>query len=179
MKNIIYLITLAIVVVSCNSTNNQAKEQTTNEKGTEVFYINDFMQMATDNIGKEVTIIGTVNHVCTHSGRRCFIIDSTGTKSVRIEAKGEINGFNRELIGMDISVTGIVRERRLTNDYLCEWEISVKEKGNEAEEEGENCAAELQNIQEMRAWMKENNKDYYSIIYLDGTDYEILYSSEI
>ena len=49
----------------------------------------------------------------------------------------------------------------------------VKSKKN-IENDGEHCASELGNIQEMRDWMKANNKDYYSIIYLDGVSYETI-----
>lgn len=42
------------------------------------------------------------------------------------------------------------------------------------ESNGETCDAELSNIENMRKWMKENNKDYYSIYFVEGTDYEVV-----
>ena len=49
----------------------------------------------------------------------------------------------------------------------------MKEKQGKAEGNGETCDAEMNNIQSMREWMKTNNKDYYSIYYIDGTEYEV------
>ena len=38
----------------------------------------------------------------------------------------------------------------------------------------ESCDAETANITAMRQWMKEHNKDFYSIYYIDGTNYEVV-----
>lgn len=170
-----YFIAIMVFVMSCNGPKSQKIGQSSAPEKM-VMEISDFMKIAIDSLEKEVNIKGTVNHVCSHSGQRCFIVDPTGEQSVRVEAKGEINSFNKELVGMDITVTGTVRERRLSNRYIDERESKVKEE--DAEEGGEHCSAELQNIQAMRDWMKENNKDYYSIIYLDGTKYEIIQAKE-
>lgn len=53
-------------------------------------------------------------------------------------------------------------------------EEELMEKQGKEEGNGETCDAEMNNIQNMRAWMKANNKDYYSIYYVDGTDYEVV-----
>ena len=93
--------------------------------------------------------------------------------SVRVEAKGNIGGFNRELIGSEVIIKGILREIRLTKEYIDQAEEELKEKQGKAEGNGETYDAEMNNIQSMREWMKANNKDYYSIYYIDGTEYEV------
>ncbi len=184
MRGLIHFFVIALLAVACN--NNQptknaevkkAELETASEK--EVIEIADFMTVAVDRIGKKVNIRGSVSHVCSHSGRRCFLVDSTGEHSVRVEAKGKINSFNRELAGMDITVTGTVREKRLYNDFLNEWEEKVKAKDKDIEEGGKHCSAELENIQSMRNWMAEHNKDYYSVIYLDGIEYDVVYEDKL
>jgi hypothetical protein len=176
MKKILFIVGIVVAFTACKTTNEEATENQIAE--SKFLELSEFMKIASDSLDKEVMIKGTVSHICSHSGRRCFIVDSTGEISVRVEAKGEINGFNRELSGMDIEITGIVREKRLYTDYLDEWEAKVIAKEKDIEEGGEQCSAELQNIQEMRDWMKEHNKDYYQVIYVDGMDYNVIYETE-
>ena len=177
MKNILIGALILCAAIACNNAGSgKSPEKEKAEK--QALELSEFMKLAADSLDKEVFVKGTVNHVCSHSGRRCFIVDTSGNISLRIEAKGEINGFNRELSGMDIEVTGIVREKRLYTDYLNEWEAKVKAKEKDIEQGGEHCSAELQNIQDMRNWMAENNKDYYQVIYLDGMAYNVIYEEE-
>lgn len=173
MKNIVYYTALMLLLMGCNSSTTNTESQSASSSA-KVLDIGEFMDAAESIIGEEINITGTVSHICSHSGKRCFIIDSTGNQSVRIEAKGDISSFNRELSGSDIVVTGIVQEKRLDKAYLDEWELELKDQEEDAEDGGEHCAAELNNIQEMRDWMKDKNKDYYSIFYIDGTSYSLL-----
>ena len=93
--------------------------------------------------------------------------------SIRVEARGNIGGFNRELIGSELVIKGILKENKLTKEYIDQAEEELKEKQGK-ESNGETCDAELSNIENMRKWMKENNKDYYSIYFVEGTDYEVV-----
>ncbi len=174
MRKSILLFALVALLSACGGTSS--KTETTEEK-PEVQYlkVGELMEFAMDSVEKKVLVTGTVTHICTHSGRRCFIIDSVGNQSIRVEAGGEINGFNRELSGMDINVKGIIKEKRLTTEYINDWEAKVKAKEGDIENKGETCSAEMTNINQMRDWMKEHNKDYYSIIYLEGLEYEVVY----
>lgn len=168
MRNLVIL-SLAIIMsfgtafASSNNTSKKSKEAST---------IGEIMKNAESLIDKEVVFIGMVQHVCAHSGRRAILLDETGKLSLRVEAKGEINGFNRELSGMDIRVKGILKER-LTSEFIDNWEAKVKAK-QDAEEGGKHCASEMTNISQMRNWMKENGKEFYSIYYVDGLSYEIV-----
>lgn len=156
---------LSMVLSACNT-----KPQTTSDN---VYDVQELLANMDQNIDQEITILGTVNHVCSHSGRRCFVIDSTGEYSIRIEAGGEIESFSKEIMGTDIKVKAIAKEDRMTIAEIDEWELEVLEKHPEdAEADGETCSAEMANINQMRAWMKEHNKDYYAIYYLEGISYE-------
>jgi hypothetical protein len=65
-------------------------------------------------------------------------------------------------------------QRRAADEVTAvQAEEELKEKQGKAEGNGETCDAEMNNIQSMREWMKANNKDYYSIYYIDGTEYEV------
>ena len=155
-----------ILTTACGS-----NKKTIEDKSVDVAQL---LSIIDQNIDQEMIVKGTVNHVCSHSGRRCFLIDSTGEYSIRVEATGTIESFSKEIMGTEISVKGILREERLTSDEIEKMEADVQEKHPEDNENnGENCSAEMANIHKMRQWMKDHNKDYYAIYYVDGLSYEV------
>ena len=171
------ILAICLAMVSCNFSKSETKS--TNQQAViksakaTVLSIDELMKVAGDKIGQEVRFTGVVNHVCAHSGKRCILKNETGNLSIRVEASGELEGFNKEIAGNDLVVTGVVREKRLDTEYIDDYEAKVKEK-HKGEEGGKHCSSEMANIKEMRDWMKENNKDYYAIYYVDGTKYEIV-----
>lgn len=162
---ILILVFATLLFTGCNS-----KQKTTENKSLDVMQL---LADADNNVDKQIIITGTVNHVCSHSGRRCFLIDSTGEYSIRVEAAGEIENFPKEVIGSTLLVTGILKEQRLSADEIKQMEADVIEKHPEdAENNGENCSAEMTNILQMRKWMEEHQKDYYATYYVEGLSYE-------
>lgn len=162
----------SLLFFSCNMKPKEAKKESTPAVQT-VYSINELMEVADQMLGKEVSLNGLVNHVCAHSGKRCILKNGKGDLSIRVEAVGELEGFEKEIAGNDIKVTGTLREKRLDQAAINEWETEVLEK-HKGEEESGHCSSEMANITEMRNWMKENKKDYYSIYYLDGNSYEVV-----
>lgn len=161
------LICVCVIIVSCKQKSQNAQDR--------FIEIQELLNIADQHLDQELTIAGTVNHVCSHSGRRCFLVDSTGEYTVRVEAMGSIESFGKELIGSKIEVTGILKETRLTANEITDWEIELIVKNPQEEENvGENCSAEMANINKMREWMKANNKDYYAIYYIEGLNYELV-----
>lgn len=151
-----------------------AAQQTAAPAPAKIYQIDDLLTDAEDLVGKQVTVRGHVTHTCKHSGKRCFIVGDDQKTSLRVEAKGNIGGFNRELIGSQLDITGILRENRLSREYLDRMEKDLNEKRIEEDGSAETCEAELANIDGMKAWMETHGKDYYSVYYLDGEDYEVV-----
>ncbi|MDR0814895.1 MAG: hypothetical protein LBN37_03985 [Bacteroidales bacterium] len=181
MKKLVLFTVLAVAMFSCGG---NKKAETKPSDGTllasasatsdsQVYELDSLINVAEQKLEKEVKVAGYVTHTCKHSGKRCFIVGESQTASMRIEAKGEIGGFNRELVGSKIEVTGVVKERRLTKEYIDQMEKDVTVK-QEEDATAESCAAELSNISDMRKWMKDNNREYYSIFYMDGTKYDVI-----
>ena len=180
MKNLIFLSLFAIVLFSCGNkqsadiaNNATAGNSLTASADIPSFELDDLLNVAAQYLDQTVKVAGHVTHTCKHAGKRCFIIGESENVSMRIEAKGEIGGFNRELVGSKIIVTGPVKERRLSLEYIDQMEKDVNVK-KEEDGNAESCAAELSNINDMRQWMKDNKKDYYSIFFMDGQEYEIV-----
>jgi len=176
MKKVVLFSVMTVALIACNGKKQAAPvEETPAAVSVEapVYDLDSLLQIAEQEVDKTVKVVGYVTHTCKHSGKRCFIVGESQTASMRVEAKGEIGGFNRELIGSKLAIIGEFKERRLSREYIDQMEKDVNLK---KEEDGaaESCAAELSNINDMRKWMKDNNKDYYSIFYMDGQNYTVL-----
>lgn len=176
---IIAVLALGMSFASCGNSKKQSESASASELVSQkidvehAMYVEDILQNAEKEVGKEVTLRGFVTHTCKHSGRRCFVMGRDQKTSIRVEAKGNIGGFNRELIGSELIIKGVLKENKLTKEYIDQAEEELKEKQGKGEE-GETCESELNNLNGMREWMKANNKDYYSIYYIEGTDYEVV-----
>ncbi|SFE65056.1 hypothetical protein [Sunxiuqinia elliptica] len=174
MKNLL-LVAAVILMAACQS---KIKQESANPKTesiqTNVVVVDQLLAKAETLVDKPVVVQGHVTHTCKHSGKRCFIVGDDANLSIRVEAGGQIQGFNRELVGNSIAVKGILKERRLTAEYIDQWEEKVQ--NQEAQEDGsaETCAAEMNNINNMRQWMEDNEKNYYSIYYINGENYDIV-----
>jgi hypothetical protein len=179
MKKFLTIITFALCLTACGNksanTNDVASdEKTTADSNLPVYELDDLLAVVDQQVNKKVTVKGFVTHTCKHAGKRCFIAGKNENASMRVEAGGDIGGFNRELVGSELAIKGTVKESRLTKEYISELEEELKEGALREDGSAETCQAELNNIEDMRKWMKANNKDYYSIYYLDGTDYEVV-----
>lgn len=174
MKNLL-LVAAVILMAACQS---KIKQESANPKTesiqTNVVVVDQLLAKAETLVDKPVVVQGHVTHTCKHSGKRCFIVGDDANLSIRVEAGGQIQGFNRELVGNSIAVKGILKERRLTAEYIDQWEEKVQ--NQEAQEDGsaETCAAEMNNINNMRQWMEDNEKNYYSVYYINGENYDIV-----
>ena len=165
MKHLFLFTFLSLVLFSCSGNKKQAEVTT--------FELDELLAVAENHLEDTLTVVGYVTHTCVHSGQRCFIVGESQKVSLRVEATGEIGGFDSELVGAKLSIKGILKENRLSQEYINEMENEVKQLEQE-DGSAETCAAELSNINDMRNWMQENNKDYYVIYYMDGLSYEKL-----
>ncbi|MFV0554410.1 MAG: hypothetical protein ACK5LR_06860 [Mangrovibacterium sp.] len=176
MRNLLWIAVLTATLFSCGNASKKtemaSKEQVA--KTYEAFNLNDFLQVADTKMGDTIIVRGYVTHTCKHSGKRCFITGGDKNSSFRVEAKGEIGGFNRELTGSLLAITGVAKERRLTKEYLDQTEKDLQEKSLVEDGSAESCQSELQNISAMREKMAELGKDYYSIYFMDGLSYEVV-----
>jgi len=125
---------------------------------------------AEKNIGKLVIVQGEVSHVCAHTGLRLFLKSADGKLTLKVTTGGDIKIFNQDLVGKFIEIEGTLVEKKLSAEEINEFEKKVESKN---EEEG-HCSTEKENIEKMRTWMKEHNKNYYSIYSVKAKSYKVL-----
>lgn len=162
MKKVLVL--LIISLITFTGINAQSKQKAPKLPS---FTVENFDQKAGKYIGKPVYITGTVDHVCKHSGKKLYIVNKNDDK-VEVLA-GDIEKFPKELEGEDIKVKAIVKEERIDEEYLKEWETEIK---SEHKDGSATCATEMAKIENTRAKMKKNKKGYVPIYYLEGISYE-------
>ncbi len=172
MKKLVVLsLAAGVALCACNNTKiAQTKAQSNNSVTSESILTNkkeaktitELYADAEKKVDKVVCCKGKVNHVCSHSGKRCFLIDKEGY-SIKVESGGKINGFNRELLGSHIMVMGRLKQVKIDKQTI-----------DKMEEEDDHCDTESSNVKKMREWMKKNNKDYYTSYYIQCLDYEVL-----
>ncbi len=131
MKKLLLLLGLfPFFWMSCNQTGNQKDTSEIVQLSIE-----DFMNHAADYTGKVVTLEGTVSHVCHRTGKRLFIHNGNEDDIVRVESSEAIPQFDQALEGARVKITGIVKEFRMDEEYLSQWEQDVLEQT----ETGDNC----------------------------------------
>ncbi len=173
-KKSLLFVLISLFVISCQNKTEENKNQVV-DLSANAQTVSEVLNTAEKNIDSLVTVKGTVTHTCRHSGKRCFIADSLENASIRVEATKKIGGFNQELVGSEIVVTGTLREKRLEKAYIDKWEAKTLKEKIEAEDGGKHCNTELANIKKMKDWMKKHNKNYYSVYYIEGNDFTEIY----
>lgn len=165
MKKTIFLIVISCLIFSCGN-----KKQSEGE----VYALDNLLEVADGLVDRPVNVRGHVTHTCVHSGKRCFIVGENENITMRVEATGEIESFSKELVGAELQISGILREKRLTKEYIDQMEKETNDKMVAEDGSAESCQTELDNISRMREWMKAKDKNYYSVYYVDGEKYEVL-----
>jgi len=164
-----FLAVLVLALFSCSGSKKQA------EPAVPSFELDNLFEVADQQVDNTVTVSGFVTHTCKHSGKKCFIVGESHTASLRVEVgeQGEIETFTPELIGSKLAITGVLKEEHISQEYIDQMEQNVKllEEGGAAPEA---CATELSNINDMRQWMKDHDKDYFLTYYMEGLKYEVL-----
>ena len=117
MKNIFLLFVLAAAICSCSGNKNKSDFP--------VFELDQLLAVAEQELENTITVVGYVTHTCKHSGKRCFIIGESQKATMRVEAEGDIGGFSAELVGSKLAITGVVQERRLSEEFIAQMEKDV------------------------------------------------------
>ena len=137
---------------------------------------------------KAVTIEGVCTHACKHGATKIFLMGSDDTQMIRVEA-GKLGSFDTKCVNSIVRVNGTLKEQRVDEAYLQQWEAQLKaanaEKHGESEggcssekkARGETANTPEKRIADFRAQIAkrqaESGKPYLSFYYLEATDYEI------
>ncbi len=181
------LIAACFIMVSCG--NAQKKQaQPTEQVAATAMSIDDVMAKAADLVDQTVTIEGVCTHTCSHGAKKMFLVGSDETKTLRIEA-GELGAFDTKVVNQNVTVTGTLKEERIDEAYLVDWENRLKADTEEHHGNGEggcdtekNARGETANTAEGRiadfrakiaAEKAATGKEYLSFYHVVAESYQI------
>ncbi|MBL7113175.1 MAG: hypothetical protein ISS19_14660 [Bacteroidales bacterium] len=186
-KYLIGLIGLTLLLSACGS-GDKSKTDAQNEKIIVEVTVAEFLDGAENMLDQEVAITGLVTHVCKHGGQRLFITGEDTSSTVKITTGEDIAEFSIDLEGEKIAVTGIVRELRIDETYLAEWEAEIMEgasKENTGHKDGldehqKDQAEELdmdeqlEKVNNLREKIAASEKGYLSEFWVETIEFKVL-----
>lgn len=131
IKKIFFFAALAFAVAACNNAGQDGQD--------EAMTVGELIEQAEGLVDQTISVEGVVIHVCAHGGERLFIADAEGNE-IKVESGENIPRFDVTLEGTEIVLEAIVRELRIDEAYLQEWEAEL------AAEEAE-MAADTVNVE--------------------------------
>ena len=179
-----------IINASCGNKQQQANSEgaTTEVVASGAMEIDSLLANAGEFAGQEVTIEGESTHICKHGGRKIFLMGSDDTQTIRVEG-GSVGKFDQKCVNSIVRVTGDLKEQRIDEAYLQNWEAQLKAKAAEQHGEGEaGCSTEKKarsetantpeaRIADFRAKIADRKaktgKDYLSFYFVEASSYEI------
>lgn len=115
LKRFFYLVTVAALLSSCGNTGKKEASSTT--EGSEATAKVEFaalMDNPDNYVGKSIVVEGKVVHVCTHSGKKLFIVGDNPDVRLYIQAGEAMPKFPMELLGSTVVVEGTLTKPAAT-----------------------------------------------------------------
>ena len=152
--------------------------------------IDEVMEKAADLVEQTIVLEGVCTHTCSHGAKKMFLVGSDDSKTLRIEA-GELGAFDTKVVNNVVTVKGTLKEERIDEAYLQDWEARVKaqteEKHGNGDGEGgcdteKNARGETANTTEVRiadfrtkiaAEKEATGKEYLAFYHVVANSYEI------
>ena len=171
MRNLIFSGLLLFMVLGA------CQNQKTAEQPKAVIPVTEISDKAGAYVDQLIEVDGMAVHVCRESGKRLFL----GEEQFKVMASDQIGKFDVALEGSDIAAVGYVRESRIDENYLDEWEkelqgaaqVQMKEEVHtyEAESKGEDESAadtQMKQIKNYRDQIAASEKGYLSFYSLEA-----------
>lgn len=190
MTMIATAVAVSMVFASCGNKQQQAGSEAASTEAvvSGALEIDSLLANAETLVGREVTIEGVCTHICKHGGRKIFLMGSDDTQTIRVEG-GSVGKFEPKCVNSIVCVTGELKEQRVDETYLQNWEAQLKAKAAEKHGEGEaGCSTEKKargetantpeaRIVDFRAKIADRKaktgKDYLSFYFVEASSYEI------
>ena len=126
----IAIMAMTFIGTSCgNKQQKSASEATTEQSASSALEIDSLLANAESLAGQEVTIEGVCTHTCKHGAKKIFLMGSDDTQVIRVEA-GTLGTFDPKCVNSIVRVTGTLKEQRIDEAYLQNWEAQLKAQRN-------------------------------------------------
>ena len=173
MKKIAIAICLVATIISCKTEKKETeKGSIPAEKITEAVLtkitINNFNTNAGAFVDQEITLTGIVDHVCKHGGKKLLLVSD----DVKVHVTSQ-ERFEDDLIGSEISLSGVVKEEIIDEAYCLKMENDNIKNHAEGKYNNDDFKKKTEHIQQYRDEMKQLNVDHlsnYSLEYVSHNE---------
>ena len=182
----VVLMAACLTMISCGNAKKQQAQ--TAEQVVAAMSIDDVMAKAPELVDQTGVIEGVCTHTCSHGAKKMFLVGSDDSKTLRVEA-GELGAFDTKVVNQVVTVKGTLKEERIDEAYLQDWEARVKADTEEHHGDGEggcdtekNARGETANTTEGRiadfrakiaAEKEATGKEYLSFYHVVAESYDI------
>ena len=185
MKKVWGLSIIALVLFSCGTKQQKENQETTTDELT-VISVDKVLSNTKDYVEKELVVEGLVNHVCSHSGKRMFILGTNPDETLRITPNEKIGVFEKGLEGNTVRIKGVLKELIIDEDYVAQLEKEVAEgMDNEAlhdhsggdhdeEEESADDSSKIKQIEQMKADIAQSENGFDAQYWLEASEVEVV-----
>lgn len=154
MKNLLLLGIFTLLIFGCGNQKKQEQNAVASNDQETAISVDDLYQKAPDLVDREIVVKGTVLHVCKEGGVRCFLMGSSDSITIRVEAGAGIGAFTQEQVGSDLEIVGILKEVK-----------SEAEAHNPGQEHSENADTATTEVHQTLA---DNQATQEIVYYIDG-----------
>ena len=180
----IAIMAMTFIGTSCgNKQQKSASEATTEQSASSALEIDSLLANAESLAGQDVC-----THTCKQGAKKIFLMGSDDTQVIRVEA-GTLGTFDPKCVNSIVRVTGTLKEQRIDEAYLQNWEAQLKAQAAEKHGTGEaGCDSEKKargetanspeaRIADFRAKIAdrkaETGKEYLSFYFMEADSYEV------
>jgi hypothetical protein len=188
LKNLVLIAMSLLLIAGCSGdgSTDQTADQVQAQAGDHpaALTIAEFNARGEEFEGKLVEVVGTVDHVCKHSGKRMFIRGDNPEDRVKIEA-GDVGTFDIALEGSQVKVVAMGTVMKMDNAYLDNWAKEVgsddpaagcSEEQKEIAKGGGDQTAEhesaMSQINALRQELAESGREYLAFCSLEAKSFE-------
>lgn len=106
IRKLLSLLVLAAFMVSCNNAKNESASKSEAASDAVKVEFTSLIEKPGDYMGKNISVEGKVVHVCTHSGKKLFIVGENPDVRLYIQAGENMPKFPMDLLGSTVVVEG-------------------------------------------------------------------------
>ena len=168
IKKVLTIVAIAALFASCgggagtDNSNTEVSDVETLEANRPEINLGEFDARAGDYVDKEILVVGIVDHICEHGGKKLLLVSDDGDVHVEAEER-----FEDEIEGSEIILTGIVTEFRVDEAYCLKMEEDNIQSHKEGETDDENFEMKMEQIEFYRDSMETAGTDHLSFYSLD------------
>jgi hypothetical protein len=174
MQKITFLLGVLVIVSACNNRKN-LRSSDESDAVAESVQVDELLSNPASWVEKPVSVEGLVTHVCVHSGKRLHLKAGNSNKFIRVEAKGDIRQFERELEGSRLVINGTFHSRVIDEEYLAKWEKEIGAgpgAGHQIQDHGD-AESELELLMEIKNQLQYSGEKQITQLWIDGESFSV------